>query len=441
MYTINNNKLKTANVFHTIVLTIFFNSAYIVAQNKEPISDFYEYANKEWIDSTKIPENGVVVNNMGILWDKITVKSIYILSVDSNFNLDQNYQYLLSQLQNFYKSTTVVSENERERIMIVQKHFPMLFGILFSKITVTPDKEKRTKEIIKYLIKAYIEKIKSSGEIGEYYKELFLAKLDLMEFEIGALALSDFPKLPALSDNSLNENIELSKEYKIEKNKIKSDWNTPPHETDCYYNFYDNKVKIYAGTLFDFNERDDYAKLFATIGRTIAHEMTHAFDMVGRNFDQNGKKIKGKNSSLSSERQSSKANSNISKSLIKQFNQYSIRPGLYVNGKKTLQENYADLGGVEISILALKLYLQEKYPTYSDDNSTAALRKYFITYARFWREKATPEFEISSLKRIHTPQKFRAIGPIYNQDELYEIFEIDKNSKYYIPENHRLRIF
>lgn len=351
--------------------------------------------------------------------------------------LTKTRQYLLSQLRNFYKSTAVVSENARERTMLVQKHFPMLFGILFSKITVTPEKEKRTKEIIKYLSKAYTEKIKSSNEMGEYYRELFLTKLDLMDFEIGAPALSGFPKVPALSDNSLNENIEISKEYQVKKNKKKSDWNTPPHETDCYYNFYDNKVKIYDGTLLDFN--DDFVILFATIGRTIAHEMTHAFDMTGRNFDQNGKKIKRKNKLSSKERQSSNSG-NTNRSLIKQFNEYSIQPGLYVNGKKTLQENYADLGGVEISLLALELYLQEKYPEYSDDKRITALRKYFISYAQFWREKATPEFEISSLKRLHTPQKFRAIGPIYNQDELYEIFEIDKNSKYYIPENQRLSI-
>lgn len=430
--------MKTATIIHAIVLIVFFNSAYIFAQNKAPISDFYEYANKDWMDGTTIPENSVVVNNMGILWDEITDKSIYILSVDSNFNLDQNHLYLLSQLQNFYKSTAGVSDNAGERIMLIQKHFPMLFGILFSKITVTPDKEKRTKEIINYLTKAYTNKIETSDEIGEYTKELFLAKLNLMEFEIGAPALSDFPKLPTLSYNALNENIEISNEYQA-KNKNKSDWNTPPYETDCYYNFYDNKVKIYAGTLYDFN--DDFVILFATIGRTIAHEMTHAFDMVGRNFDQNGNKISGKNSSLSRESKSSKASSTIIKSLIKQFDQYSIQPGLYVNGKKTLQENYADLGGAEISLLALNLYLQEKHPTYSDDKRIAALRKYFITYAQFWREKATHEFEISSLKRLHTPQKFRAIGPIYNQDELYEIFEIDENSKYYIPENQRLSIF
>jgi len=59
----------------------------------------------------------------------------------------------------------------------------------------------------------------------------------------------------------------------------------------------------------------------------------------------------------------------------------------------------------------------------------------------FGRKKATPEFEIFSLQRIHTPQKYRAIGPIYNQNEFYNNYEVDIKSKYYIPENIRISIW
>ena len=127
--------------------------------------------------------------------------------------------------------------------------------------------------------------------------------------------------------------------------------------------------------------------------------------------------------------------------MINQFNQYAVQGEYFVDGKKTLQENFADLGGVEVSLLALKVYMNDKYPHYSLEEKSTAIRRYFLSYAQFWKEKATPEFEISSLNRIHTPQKFRAIGPIYNQDEFYEIYLIDIKSKYYIPENLRNSIW
>jgi predicted metalloendopeptidase len=150
-------------------------------------------------------------------------------------------------------------------------------------------------------------------------------------------------------------------------------------------------VKIYAGTLFAYNfaEQDDFVVLFATIGRTIAHEMTHAFNKTKNKFNKKDWK-------------------NINHSLINQFNQYKIQDRYFVDGKKTLQENFADLGGIEVSLLALKLFMKDNYPQYTETEKSKAIRSFFMTYTQFWREKATSEFEISSLKRLHTPQKFRA---------------------------------
>ena len=119
----------------------------LVAQERDTISDFYEYANREWLDNTTIPENSSVINDWGILWDDIIDKSIEILSGGSSYNLDKNYQYNLTQLRNFYKSATEYSTNERKRVYLVQKHYPMLFGVVFSKITIPQNKEKKIKEI------------------------------------------------------------------------------------------------------------------------------------------------------------------------------------------------------------------------------------------------------------------------------------------------------
>ena len=132
---------------------------------------------------------------------------------------------------------------------------------------------------------------------------------------------------------------------------------------------------------------------------------------------------------------------NIYTSLIKQYNQYTIQDSIYVNGESTLQENIADLGGIEISLFALKLYMKDQYSHFSEEEKVKVIKSFFIIYAQSWREKATPEFERSSLKRLHTPQKFRAIGPVYNQDEFYEVFEIDKKSKFYIPVDLRVSIW
>ncbi|MBU2651499.1 MAG: hypothetical protein KKA81_11235 [Bacteroidetes bacterium] len=405
-------------------LTCFFNSNIILAQKKDTIFDFYEYANKEWLDNTIIPEKVCVVNNWGILWEEIIEKSIEILSDKVQYELDENNQYILIQLQNFYKSAAENIPNERKRVYLVQKHYPIIFGVIFSKITIPKEKEEKIKELIKYLALTFRQKIENSNHIEEKNIDFFLSILEDMKFEIGAPDISHLPKIPELSTNSLETNIELTEEYQAIINTEKPYWESPPFETDCRYNYNENKVKIYAGTLYasNFSNENGAAEVFATIGRTIAHEMTHAFDKLGKKF------IK-------------KDWENINTSLINQFNKYSIQENYIVDGKTTLQENFADLGGVEVSLLALQLFLKDKFPQYSEKEKLDVIRNYFLAYVAFWREKVTPEFALLGLTRSHTPQKFRAIGPIYNQNEFYDVFKIDIKSIYYIPENLRICIW
>lgn len=416
--------MKIAIVFFTITLTSYPYCSQTFGKDEDTITDFYEYANKDWLDSTSIPENSVVINNWGILWNKIMNKSIEILANDQTYELDESYLYTLTQLQNFYKSTIEYGIDERKRVELVQKHYPMLFGIVFSKITITNDKEEKIKKIIEYITIAYRMKIKNSSKIKENAVDLLLTKIDEMEFEIGSPPISSFPIIPELSVNSLKLNIKLSEEYQLAINTVKSDWESPPFETDCRYNVNENKVKLYAGTLFDFNftKENVFEVLFATLGRTVAHEMTHGFDKSGKAFNKDEW-------------------NRINLSLINQFNQYTIQDEYYVDGKKTLQENFADLSGLEVSLLALKLFIKENYSQYSEEEESNRMRSFFMTFAQFWREKATSEFEITSLERMHTPQKFRAIGPVYNQDEFYKLFKIDIKSKYYIPDNQRISIW
>ena len=434
--------LRSSNAIMKIVvgISMIFPLQFLYASelNNEPITDFYQYANQEWLSNSILSENMVVLNNWGILWEEILSKTDEILSDNLNYELDEDYLFLLQQLRNFYQSTAGIS-NLKERIYLVQEYFPQLMGILFSKITVTPEKEAKINELIHFLTVSYKEKILKSNKIGDNYKDLFILKLENIKFEIGAPELNLFHVIPVLSDVDLEKNIQLAKKYQ-KKNKT-SGWNTPPFETDCFYNFNDNKIRIYAGILYDldFAEEDDYIYLYATLGRTISHEITHAFDQTGKNYDQNGKKISWIKKIFSGTFSDNRER--IYNSLIEQYNNYSIGDSLYVDGKKTLQENFADLGGVEISLAALKLYLKEMHPAVSPEETSKAIAQYFTQYARFWREKAKPEFVRATFQRMHTPQKFRAIGPVYNQSEFYDVFRIDPNSEYYISPDQRISIW
>ena len=426
--------------FFAMIIQLCFAETRSYTQDNKPISDFYHFANKEWLENIILPNNVVVINQAGILWEKIEDKSVEILNSSLTYGLDEKHLYTLNQLRSFYKCTSEIIEKNRKRVAEVQKNFPMAFGIIFSKITIPHQKEEMIREIIKYLTLSYRYKIENTKNIGGYYKKLFLKKLNNLKIEIGAPLLSNFPKIPFLLGRSFLNNMQLAKSYQIDIGKVKTNWKTP-YETDCFYYAGSNKINIYAGTLFDFDQKDNIVYLYATLGRTISHEMTHAFDMVGKNYNMNGKRISWLKKLFSGALFSYNNWSRVYQNLINQFNSYSHQDRLFVNGNKTLQENFADLGGVEVSMLALKMYLKDKYQNISEREMKDFLKKYFLYYARFWKEKGTIEYVKTSFKRLHTPQKFRAIGPIYNQNEFYEIFNIDSESEYYIPKTKRIIIW
>ncbi len=431
---------KTISIIFLFAVHLLLPNTIMLAQTNAPISDFYQSVNSEWINQTVLPENYVVINQVGILWEEIEKKSIEILSGSLTYELDDQHLYALKQLRSFYNSTSGTIENPKKRVAEVQKNFPMNFGIIFSKITVTHQKEAMIREIIDYLSLAYRYKIEHTDIIGKGYKKFFLKKLDNLRFEIGAPSISDFPEIPLLSNTSYSDNLKLAKSYKTEMEKIQTDWRTP-YETDCFYYAGSNKIILYAGMLYDFDSSDDIIYLFATLGRTIAHEMTHAFDVVGENYDMDGKKMNLLRKTFSGILFSKDNRNAVHQNLIDQFNSYSYHDSLFVDGEVTLQENHADLAGVEVSILALENYLKDKNENISNHEINESLKEYFVQYAGFWKEKSTTEFKIVSYKRVHTPQRFRAIGPVYNQNKFYQLFNINPESEYYIPESKRVSVW
>ena len=156
------------NTMRILIILICFLTIPILSsgQTENAIIDFYKYANKVWLDSTIVPENTVVVNNWGIVWDKITDKSIEILSGEMEYNLDQNHQNVLNQLQKYYSSAIDSSTDNRKRVELVQKYYPMLFGIIFSKITLSQEKLNQINELIVYIKTAYRIKMVNSNKLG-----------------------------------------------------------------------------------------------------------------------------------------------------------------------------------------------------------------------------------------------------------------------------------
>ncbi|MBT2745179.1 MULTISPECIES: M13-type metalloendopeptidase [unclassified Lysobacter] len=192
---------------------------------------------------------------------------------------------------------------------------------------------------------------------------------------------------------------------KIGKPVDKTEWGMSPQTVNAYYNPLQNEVVFPAAILQPpfFDPNADEAMNYGGIGAVIGHEMTHGYDDQGSRFDPSGNMVNWWTP------EDAKGFAARSTKLIEQFNGYEAAPGLHVNGKLTLGENIADLGGLATAYDAMRLAVGDK-PDPKTDGLTRDQR-FFYSFATSWRDRYTPDLlKVIVNSNEHAPADFRAIG-------------------------------
>ncbi len=209
-----------------------------------------------------------------------------------------------------------------------------------------------------------------------------------------------------------------------------------PQTVNAYYNPSNNEIVFPAGILQPpfFNKDADDAVNYGAIGVVIGHEMTHGFDDQGRKYDKEGNLNDWWTDT------DAKLFEQKTAKLIKQYDQYTVLDSLHVDGKLTLGENIADLGGLNISYNALQKAYNGNTPDpiegYTSD------QRFFIGYAQVWRQNIRNKELMKRLKvDVHSPGDARVNVPPFNMDVFIEAFSISKNDSLYIPVEERAYIW
>ncbi len=135
---------------------------------------------------------------------------------------------------------------------------------------------------------------------------------------------------------------------KIGKPVDKGEWEMTPPTVNAYYDPQMNNVNFPAGYLQPpfFSGKEDDAANYGDMGSTIGHELTHGFDDEGRQFDKDGN-LKNWWTKDDERKFNERADC-----MVKQYDAIEAVPGVHLNGKLTLGENLADLGGLWLAWLA-----------------------------------------------------------------------------------------
>jgi putative endopeptidase len=217
-----------------------------------------------------------------------------------------------------------------------------------------------------------------------------------------------------LAANAFNHAFELAK---IGKPVDRSEWGMTPQTVNAYYNPLQNEIVFPAAILQPpfFDPQADLPMNYGAIGAVIGHEMTHGYDDQGSRFAADG------NFENWWTEADARGFASRTDRLVAQFDGYEALPGLHVNGKLTLGENIADLGGLATAYDAMRAATAGT-PDPKLDGFTREQR-FFLANGTAWRTQMTDDaMKVMVASNPHAPQKFRAIGAPSNLQAFADAF-------------------
>jgi putative endopeptidase len=286
------------------------------------------------------------------------------------------------------------------------------FGQLYVQVAFPPESRARMEELVGNLQAALKARIQNLAWMSDATKAKALEKWAGFTTKIGYPSKwRDWSGLATGRDSYYaNAMAAQAFDYQWELGKIgkpvdKTEWGMSPQTVNAYYNPSQNEIVFPAAILQPpfFDPKADDAYNYGGIGAVIGHELTHGYDDQGSRFGPTG------NFEQWWTPEDAKKFGALTGKLVEQFNAYEVAPGLRVNGKLTLGENIADLGGVYVAYDALQRASEGK-PDSKADGLTRDQR-FFYGWAAAWRQAFRPErLKLQVASNEHAPDMTRAIA-------------------------------
>lgn len=379
-------------------------------------------------------------------------------------SLDQWKTYLRWQLTNerakdlnsafvnahfdFYGKTLAGTKELQPRWKRVLRTIDVLAGEAMGELYVAkffgPEAKAGVLEMVDNIKLAMRDSIGKLEWMSDTTKQQAYKKLDTLLVKIGYPDVwRDYSGLE-IDSGSYAANTARAAEFEFKRNLGKlgkpidrNEWGMTPQTVNAYYNPTMNEMVFPAGILQPplYHVNADPAANYGNTGATIGHELTHAFDDEGRQFDSDG--------NLKSwwTKQDEKKFLKRVKAIETQFDEFNPIDKLHINGKLTAGENIADLGGMKIALQALHKSLERK-PQAAEIDGLTVDQRFFVANAQSFRSLIRDEMLRMKLATDpHAPDKYRVIAPLANMPEFSEAFQCKSDHSPLRPVATRVNIW
>src|SRR5579872_1098064 len=303
-------------------------------------------------------------------------------------------------------------------------------GQKYVELTFGAEGKQRTLKMIGEIEKALHDDLSKLDWMTAATRQQALEKLAAVANKIGYPdRWRDYSSVVITRDDAAG-NDRRATEFEVERqlNKIgkpvdRGEWQMTPPTVNAYYDAQMNDINFPAGILQPplFDAKSDAAPNFGDTGGTIGHELTHGFDDEGRQFDAEG------NLKDWWTPEDAKEFTKRASCVSDQYSQYVVVDDVKINGKLTLGEDVADLGGLILAYMAWKEDTKDQ--NHEPLDGFTPEQRFFIGYGQSWCGNTRDETKrMRAMTDPHSPDKYRANGVVSNMPEFQEAFHCKAGS-------------
>lgn len=347
--------------------------------------------------------------------------------------LSEDFEKLSQEFQAKIYGIQGEKTRQQKAVALTQSVMSDYLGRMFTERYFSPEAKQDVEKMVQQFIGVYKQRIQSLDWMSETTKAKAIKKLDTMKVKVGYPdkwddSLKDVQIVSVKNGGSLLDNFVAIN--KAAKDKMiaslgqpvdKEAWGLSVYTVNAYYSPLNNEIVFPAGILqapfYDIKAKHETN--MGAIGMVIAHEISHAFDNMGASYDENG------NAADWWTAEDYKKFQEKLERVVQYYDGVEIMPGVQNNGKLTVSENVADLGGMAASLQVLSQMPNADY------------KAYFEGYATIWRMTMNREVAAYySTIDTHSANKVRVNRTIGNFPQFYETYGVtDKDAMYVAPED------
>lgn len=355
---------------------------------------------------------------------------------DAASDLSQSFREAAFPFNQALSGQPQLSDGVKQAYHIANGNFSEVVGVYYGQTYFGAEAKKDVEDMINRMLAVYKERLAKNSWLSEATKKKAIVKLEALELKIGypdkiEEIYNRLEIIPASQGGSLYANERAfgltEQKYNIEQLHREVDrtiWAMPGNLVNACYDPQRNDLTFPAAILQApfYDLKQDRATNFGGIGTVIAHEVSHAFDNNGAQFDELGNMTNWWTDEDYAEFKKR------TQAEIDLFDGLEYGP-VKLNGKQIVSENIADQGGLTAAVEAAK-------------NENDDLKKLFTNFARIWANKQlTESIKTQTAVDVHAPGPLRANVQTQCQDDFYEAFDVKPEDGMWLEPAKRVHIW